>query len=105
MNKLKKIKPLAPRIIPPENGWERGCLYLVEVAYNPSNPIHVSTFYSGFLDKKGNPCGYNEVHSPGMHESSEISDLYYLKVLKKIATEKELQDSSNTHKMVNELCL
>lgn len=99
-----KTKSLIPKVIPPEGGWQSSSLYLVEVAHNPNNPIHVSTFYSGFLDSKGNPAGYNEVHTPGMHESCEISDIYYLKVLKLIATGKELEISPNTHKMVNELC-
>lgn len=104
MNKIKS-KPLVPKIIPPEGGWVKRCLYLVEVAYNPSNPIHVSTFYTGLLDNKGNPNGYNEVHTPGTHESCEISGIYYLKALKLIANESELKKSPNTHKMVNELCL
>lgn len=98
-----KTKPIIPKIIPPEGGWQKSSLYLVEVAYNPNNPIHVSTFYTGFLDAKGNPNGYNEVHTPGMHESCKISDIYYLKALKLIATEKELETSPNTHKIVNEL--
>lgn len=102
--KIIKSKPLVPKIIPPENGWKKCSLYLVEVAHNPNNPIHVSTFYTGFLDNKGNPAGYNEVHTPGMHESYEISDIYYLKALKLIADGSELEKSPNTHKMVNELC-
>lgn len=63
----------------------------MDVAFNNTNPIHRSTFYTGFL-QYDQPCGYNEVHDPGMHESDTIYDVYYMKAIKIIATCRELDN-------------
>ena len=77
----------------PINGWEERTWYLVEVAYSPNNVIHRAMFFSGFLNGEENsPGGYNGFVSIGgfYEEFLELSDAYYLKVLKKIFSEKDL---------------
>jgi len=77
------------RIIPLPEGWKERTLYLVDVSYRPSNPIHRSVFYTGFLHN-GNPCGYNEVHAPGMKGHVDLNEVYYMVVIKEICSEKDL---------------
>ena len=43
----------------PEGGWKGSTYYRVQVSLREGNPAHESIFYSGFLDKNGNPCGYS----------------------------------------------
>lgn len=98
MNKKQKVQI----IIPPENGWKPSTLYLVEASFNKNNPIHTYLFYSGFLSQ-GKPNGYNELHHPGMHESYGIDEIYYMRVLREVLTEKELDSAPNSNKLVSEL--
>ncbi len=70
----------------PVNGWEPHCLYLVEVSYNATNPIHRALFFSGFLDDTGYPANYNGVmqRTPYTHETEmavSIQEIYYLCVV------------------------
>lgn len=97
--------PKGQHIFPPEGGWKESTLYLVEVSFNKHNPIHTSTFFTGFLTYKGDPSGYNEVHNPGMHESSQLSDVFYLRALKVIATADELDTCPNNFKLFSQVCL
>lgn len=97
--------PKVQHIFPPEGGWKPRTLYLVEVAFNENNPIHVSTFFTGFLTNKKEPAGYNEVHEPGMHESNEIKDIFYLRAIKVLATSRELDTCPNNFKLFSEVCL
>lgn len=77
-------------IIPPEGGWKPQTYYHVEISSSPSNPIHGGLFYSGFLDERGNPCGYNELLHP-WDEHPSCQELYYIKALKPLFTITELE--------------
>jgi hypothetical protein len=79
-------------IIPPKNGWEASTYYVVEVAMRVNNPIFKEIFYSGFLSS-GKPNGYNKI----LGINKEISEVKYLKVIRKINSEIE-----NQHKMVKD---
>lgn len=71
-------------IIPPDNGWEGETCYQVEVKFNGANLQHYSIFYSGFLHTDNYPCGYNILFNPTYSRKYDISDVYYMKVLKKL---------------------
>jgi len=84
-------------IIPPKEGWQEHTWYLVEVAYNRHNPVHLSLFFSGFLNERGRtPGGYNGLQplnyagsSDG--EATQITGVFYLKVLKKVISQEEAE--------------
>ena len=76
-------------IIPPEGGWEEQTTYLVEVSFRSANPIHRALFFSGFLIK-GKPGGYNRIFNPTYENYCEIYEVYYLKVIKVVATKEDL---------------
>ena len=85
-------------VIPPEGGWQSNTLYLVDVAYFENNPIHRALFFSGFLHK-GKPNGYHGIMSklPSTHYHEldrELHQVYYLKVIRVLASEEELYDDS-----------
>lgn len=65
-------------VIPPPGGWNPNTYYIVDVAFNSSNPIHRAIFYTGFLSKGGHPQGYNSFVTS---DNAEISDAYYVKAL------------------------
>lgn len=80
-------------IFPPENGWVARAWYLVEVSYRKGNPIHKSLFYTGFLNNKGEPSGYNclvPVNGTADHRHTEIHQVRYLKAIKILYQEDEL---------------
>ncbi len=60
--------------------WEPQTYYIVDVAFNSSNPIHRYVMYSGFLNEMGNPNGYNEF----MGIDANFSECYFLKQVAKI---------------------
>lgn len=68
----------------PEGGWEKA-VYLVEVSFNPHNPIHNAILCVPFLqDAFGGSVPINEeLYCPNWSEPSVIAELYYLKVLSK----------------------
>lgn len=68
-------------IIPPADGWEDSTYYVVEASMSRLNPIHKYIFFSGFCTD-GQPSGYNEIF--GCSEKTTISDVHYLKVIRKI---------------------
>lgn len=78
--------PSKREIIGPEEGWEAQTYYLVKVAYSSGNPIHHCFFYSGFV-REGKPSGYNQVWHPSSEGLNKLSDVYYMKVVKKIGKE------------------
>jgi hypothetical protein len=86
-------------IYPPLGGWKEQTLYLVEVSFRPNNPVHQSTFYTGFLND-GKPAGYNEIHSPGMRDVYSISDVYYMRVIRELV-ELKTEPAPNEYKMPN----
>jgi hypothetical protein len=84
-------------VIPPVEDWTAQTMYLVEVAYNANNPIHRALFYSGFLDTNGKPGNYNGVIpvipcGTEYEPTPEIDQIFYLKVIKIIATKDELKE-------------
>lgn len=89
MNNPKQKNKRIQHIYPPPDGWLPQTLYLVEVKFFANNPVHRSTFYTGFLDN-GKPCGYNDLHNPGMCESNQIEDVFYLRAIRVLATKEEL---------------
>lgn len=68
-------------IVPPEDGWRPQRYYYVYASFRPTNPMHKFIFYSGFLDEKGNPCGYNGILCTSIDGKPEISELFYLEVI------------------------
>ena len=85
-------------IIPPEGGWKPNTVYHVEVAFGKSNPIHGYLFFSGFLGADKTPQGYNEFY--GCEDNTNISDVYYMRVLSVVITEKDIHCTPNRGKMV-----
>ena len=83
-------------IIPPDGGWKPQTYYHVEISSGPSNPIHGGIFYSGFLDERGNPAGYNELLHP-WDEHPSCQELYYIKALSPILTAKDMHEVPNRH--------
>jgi len=76
-------------IIPPKEGWKRLSYYLVEVSFSDCNPVHHCIFYTGFLnDKTGRPEGYN--YFADSEEILTISDVYYLRAIRLLVSEKEM---------------
>lgn len=83
-------KPRTQTIIPPEGGWKRRSWYLVEASFNSGNPIHRRLFYTGFLNgEDSGPGGYN--YLPDQEDHLEISDVYYMKAVRLIVDEAELE--------------
>lgn len=87
-------------MIPPEGGWKPHTYYHVEISSGPSNPIHGGLFYSGFLDERGNPCGYNELLHP-WDEHPSYKEIYYIKALKPLFTTKEMDITPNRHRCLS----
>lgn len=75
-------------IIRPEEGWEENAVYLVDVSFRKSNPIHRSVLFSGLLHN-GEPGNYHMICNVSYGENFTLRDVYYLKVVKKIATRKD----------------
>lgn len=91
-NTPKQIGITERTIIPPKNGWETKAYYLVDVAFSPNNIIHRAFFHAGFLNEKdGTPGGYNELAF--YEDKKTISDVFYMKVIRKIDVLSE--DSDN----------
>ncbi len=77
-------------ILPPEGGWKERTYYVVDVAYQPTNIIHKSIFYTGFLNgQKSTPGGYNQIWNPTSDEKTTYLDAYYLKFISEIPDMKE----------------
>lgn len=72
-------------IIPPECGWQEHSIYIVEVAWNPNNPIHKAILHTGFI-KDGNFGGYCEVWCNNYEYGYHASDAYILKFNKYLGT-------------------
>lgn len=82
-------------IYPPRGGWKERTWYLIEVAYNNCNPIHLALFYTGFLNgPNGTPGGYSGVHALNYADDDEvtpINKIRYAKALKKLVSEDEAE--------------
>lgn len=78
-------------IYPPKKGWEEETWYLVEVAFSKYNVIHKSLFYTGFLNGMPHrkfPGNYNILVNPTYDLNYKISDIYYMRVIKKLLSTK-----------------
>jgi len=72
-------------IIAPEDGWKPNSLYLVDVSYNPNNPVHRSYLYTGFLNgKDGGPGGYHSIWNAS-YDPLKIEDAYFLRAVRLIS--------------------
>jgi hypothetical protein len=85
-----KQKEMKQIIIPPKSGWKKWSWYLVEVSYNRDNPVFHDLFYTGFLEK-GKPLGYNHFAGDTEGEVTTLNDIYYLKAVRLLVGEKELE--------------
>ena len=70
-------------IIPPKFGWVEHQYYEVEASFSKGNPVSTYVFYSGFLTD-GQPSGYNCILSHTVEGKPSISDVYYLKSIKRL---------------------
>lgn len=102
MNIKTQLPPEKRTIIPPVGGWVSRRIYIVDVSYGKDNPIHRSLFYSGFLDDKGNPAGYNHLHNVNDDQwtSNVISNAHYLKAVSIIKT--DAQDTPEDRPFVSD---
>jgi hypothetical protein len=88
----------------PENGWLPQALYLVDVSYRDSNPIHRAYFFTGFLDDNGNPSSYNYITSGGYSDDPyPISSVRYLKPIRLLTTKDDLLPGRYPHRAVGPL--
>ena len=73
------------QIIPPVEGWEEHTLYLVEVAFNDQNPVHLAFLEIGFLNgPDGGPGGYCEIWCNNYGSAGSLADAHFLRVVKKL---------------------
>lgn len=79
-------------IIEPENGWEEEALYLIDVSFNKHNPIHRSVLFSGFLHNE-EPGNYHMICNTSYERNFELKDVYYLKVVRKLASKEDFESS------------
>lgn len=76
----------------PPGDWEEDAWYVVEMSFSANNPIHIGIMHCSFLDDKGKPDGYSfAVPANAAGDKSEISDVYYLKPLIKLLSEKDYE--------------
>ena len=62
--------------------YKEGHIYIVDVAWRSSNPVHRAILHVGFLNKDGSFGGYCEVWSHNYEEAKSAYNAYYLKVIK-----------------------
>ena len=62
--------------------YKEGHIYIVEVAWRSSNPVHRAILHVGFLNKDGNFGSYCEVWCNSYEEFEYAGNAYYLKVIK-----------------------
>ncbi len=54
MRKLE-MPPAERTLIPPANGWKEQTYYVVDVSWQPTNPIHRRIMYLGFINGRTDP--------------------------------------------------
>ena len=91
---------LPPRkaIIGPKEGWKEKTYYLVKTAFNASNPIHESIFYSGFLDDDNKPAGCSQVWNPSYDHPIPSDEIYYLEVIGELVCKEEPKPKESLNK-------
>lgn len=84
---IKSIKSL----VIPVGGWKEQTVYLVDVSYNASNPIHRCLFYTGFLNgPDGGPGGYARLLPPVGDIEYPDKSPYYMRVVSEVVTKSDL---------------
>ena len=68
-------------IIPPAEGWQEHTLYLVDVAYRPTNLTHKAFFHVGFLSN-GQPAAYSEIWCNTYDHAYKFRDAWYLRAVR-----------------------
>lgn len=81
----KAIFGLPPkrRIQPPEGGWKSYTLYLVNVSYRVTNPIHKAYFMTGNLDQ-GEPGTYSQVWRNSYEQPHGLNEVYFMEVVQEL---------------------
>lgn len=83
----------------PEGGWVAQAYYIVDVAFNASNPIHRAILFTGFLNgedrktkEKDLPGGYACLMRGGGYETQgyDYGRAYWLKPVRLLLTQDEL---------------
>lgn len=62
--------------------YKEGHVYIVDVAWRSSNPIHRAILHIGFLNKAGSFGGYCEVWRNSYADWEYAGNAHYLKVIK-----------------------
>lgn len=79
----------AKEIISLNHGWKEGALYLVDVSYNRSNPVHKAFFHVGFVNDDGTPGNYSEIWMNGYDHAEPFGAAFYLRALKVLHHEED----------------
>jgi hypothetical protein len=90
MVKQIEMPPKEKNIIAPAGGWEPSTFYVVDVAFNSTNVVHRSIFYSGFCHH-GIPAGYNQIFNPSYEENIPFNKVHYMKAVKRLFDRDELE--------------
>lgn len=78
-------------IYPLQKGWKENTWYIVEIAFSKFNPVFKALFYSGFLNEGTfTPGGYNRLVGSTLAGKETIKDVYYMKVLKELISDKDM---------------
>ena len=72
--------------------FKEGHIYLVDVAWRSSNPVHRAILHVGFLNNDKSFGGYCEVWSNNYDEARRAYSAYYLKVIKDLGHIKPDED-------------
>ena len=76
-------------IFPPKEGWKKNSWYLVAISFNCQNPIYRALFFTGFIHE-GKPGSYNMIADPTSDSPLSLKDIYYLRAIRLVVTEKHL---------------
>ena len=71
------------------HGWKADTIYLVDVCYRSSNPIHKAVLHVGFLNPDGTPGAYSAIWANNYDYPNPFGSTYYLRALKVLYTEQD----------------
>lgn len=91
-------------IIPPINGWEQNCVYLVEISMNKYNPIFLAILHVGFVNKDGSLGNYSKITEMSCDEIS-VKAPVYIRFLKKLINIEKMHENTNSGKMLSDIKL
>jgi len=83
-------------IIAPEGGWEDNTYYHVEASFSENDPIHGYVFFSSHL------VSNKPIHGFFLKSESYLSDAIYLRVLKKLTSQKDVDNVPRRYKIVKD---